>query len=287
MKVAISLAMMRPSLWEDAAVLADQVGFESAWIPEHLVFPVASKGSPHHGAEHPPVPANIPTFDVFSYISFLAAKTEQIHFGTQVYNIGLRHPFITARAAMTTDVLSNGRLEFGIGASWLREEWEANGLDFDTRGKRVDEAIEICQKLWTDEVIEYHGEHFDFDQVMFEPKPVQAGGPPLHIGGDGKAALRRAATVGKGWLPMNHTPEQLWGGIEEIAARRAAIGRSDVCEITFAGGDGSIESLVELAQAGVHRAIVKPFTSSKDALEKIEAYAPLLAEAAAIQTREP
>jgi probable F420-dependent oxidoreductase len=287
MKIALSLGMMRPSLWADAAVLADQVGFESAWIPEHLVFPVASKGSPHHGAEHPPVPANIPTFDAFSYISFLAAKTERLHFGTHVYNIGLRHPFITARAAMTTDVVSGGRLELGIGASWLREEWEANGLDFDTRGKRVDEAIEVCQRLWTEEVIEYHGEHFDFEPVMFEPKPVQAGGPPLHIGGDGKAALRRAATVGRGWIPMNHAPEELWAPICEIAERRAAIGRSEVCEITLGGGDGSIPSLVGLAEAGVHRAIIRPFTSSKDALQGIEAYAPVLAEAAAIVTREP
>jgi probable F420-dependent oxidoreductase len=287
MKVAISLAMMRPSMWADAAILADHVGFESAWIPEHLVFPVASKGSPHDGAEHPPVPASIPTFDVFSYISYLAAKTEHLHFGTQVYNIGLRHPFITARAAMTTDVLSNGRLELGIGASWLREEWEANGLHFDTRGKRVDEAIAICQKLWTEDTIEFHGEHFDFDPVMFEPKPMQIGGPPLHIGGDGKAALRRAATVGKGWIPMNHAPAQLWDPICDIAERRAAIGRDEVCEITLAWGDGALESLVELAEAGVHRAIVKPFASGKEAMEKIEAYAPILAEAASIPTREP
>ena len=209
MKIALSLGALNPSLWVEATQEADRLGYESVWLPEHLVIPVAMEGSPHAGQEHPPIPSNVPVFDALAYLSFLAGKTEQIHFGTQVYNIGLRHPFVVARAVTTLDVVSGGRLEFGIGASWLRAEWEAVGLDFDSRGRRVDEAIGICQRLWNEEVVEHHGEFFDFGPVMFEPKPTHRPWPTLHIGGDGPAAIRRAATLGDGWIPMNHTLEQI------------------------------------------------------------------------------
>jgi alkanesulfonate monooxygenase SsuD/methylene tetrahydromethanopterin reductase-like flavin-dependent oxidoreductase (luciferase family) len=133
-----SVAAINPKGWAEAARLADGLGYESVWLPEHLVLPVMAAGSPYHGSDHPPVPANIPIFDVFAQLGYLAAVTERIKLGTNVYNIGLRHPFVSARGAATVDVLSNGRLAFGIGASWLRAEWDAVGLDFDTRGARVD-----------------------------------------------------------------------------------------------------------------------------------------------------
>jgi probable F420-dependent oxidoreductase len=288
MKVALSLGMFRPSRWEEMAVLGDQLGYESIWMPEHLVFPVASSGSPNHGQEHPPVPANVPVSDVFCHLGYLAGKTTQIHLGTCVYNIGLRHPFSTARGVATLDQVSGGRVELGIGASWLREEWEAVGLDFDTRGARVDEAIEVCRRLWRDEVIEYHGAFFDFEPVMFEPKPVQGSDLPLHIGGDGPAALRRAATVGTGWFPMNHAPEQLPASIAKIAELRAAAGVEGVVEITAHAPDASLETLERLASLGVHRAIVRPFDSSRQAVEGLEAFArDLLETASALETTEP
>ena len=281
MKIALPLGLLNPSLWPEATLLADQLGYESVWMPEHLIFPVTSSGSPIHGAEHPPVPANVPIFDVFSYLSFLAAKTSQIHFGTHVYNIGLRHPFSTARAAATLDIVSNGRFEFGIGSSWLKEEWDAVGLDFATRGKRVDEAIEICQRLWRDEVIEFHGDFFDFEPVMFEPKPVQRPGIPFHIGGDGRAALRRAALVGAGWIPMNHDLTEMPADIATIARLREEAGIEAVCEISFDAPDTSLTTLEKMADLGIHRAIIKPWTSSKNALAAIEDYATTSLETAA------
>lgn len=197
MDVGLSLSNAALRLWPDLAVAAEGAGFESLWIPEHLVVPVASTGSPRSGEEHPPVPSNIPILDPMSTLAHLAALTNRIRLGTQVYNIGLRHPFVTARSAATVDVLSDGRLLLGIGASWLRAEWEATGLDFDTRGPRVDETIEICRALWTEELVEHHGRFFDFGPTAFEPKPLQQ--PiPLHIGGDGPAALRRAT---RRWAP--------------------------------------------------------------------------------------
>ena len=112
MKIGITLAALRPSLWTEATLLADELGFESVSDAEHLVIPVELEGSPIAGADHPPVPSDVPVFEVFSYLSFLAGRTERIRFGTYVYNIGLRHPLAVAPVA-TLDVLSRGRFELG------------------------------------------------------------------------------------------------------------------------------------------------------------------------------
>ena len=176
MKIGVQLAGMNPKFWTAGGQAADEAGFESVWLPEHLVFPVEMHGSPHAGDTHPPIPSNTPAFDALLSLAAIAATTTNLRLGTNVYNIGLRHPFVTARAIATLDVLSGGRVEFGIGSSWLEEEWQATGLDFATRGRRVDETIEICRRLWSDDVIEHHGEFFDFQPVMFNPKPRAAAG---------------------------------------------------------------------------------------------------------------
>ena len=272
-KIGLPMGRLNPSLWVAVSEEADRLGFESVWLPEHLVFPVASQGSPNDGEDHPPVPANVPVFDVFTYMSFIAARTSNIRIGTYVYNIGLRHPFVAARAVTTLDVLSGGRLEFGIGSSWLKEEWDVAQLDFKSRGKRVDEALVICRKLWTESVIEHHGEHFSFDPVMFEPKPVQKPWPKIHVGGDAPAALRRAALLGDGWIPLNHTLEQMPASIRRIDEMRAAAGRPGKTEITLALPVNEPSDLERYAAVGIHRVIACPWTSSKNALDSIKRFA--------------
>ena len=273
MDFGIHLGSVSPKAWVDVVRQADRVGFESVWLPEHLVIPVAASGSPHDGADHPPIPAHVPVFDVFAYLAHLAAVTERITLGTSVYNIGLRHPFVTARAATTVDVLSGGRLALGIGSSWLREEWEAVGLDFDTRGARVDEAIDVCRRLWTEETIEHHGACFDFAPVAFEPKPVQAGGPALHIGGDGAIALRRAATVGTGWIPMNHTVDQLGPPLAKLRELCDALGRTTPVQVTLHGDLQRPEDVERYAEAGVTRVIVTPFARTSEAIDGLARFA--------------
>ena len=273
MKIGISLGMLRPSLWTEVTREADRLGYESVWMPEHLVVPVQSAGSPFAGSDHPPIPSDVPVFDVFTYLAFLAGQTERIRFGTQVYNIGLRHPFMVARAVTTLDIVSRGRFEFGVGASWLEAEWEAVGLDFASRGRRVDESIEVCQRLWSEQVVEHHGAFFDFEPVMFEPKPDQAPWPPLHIGGDGPAALRRAALLGNGWIPMNHTVEQVPAAAARMARLRDDSGRPGQVEITLGAAGTARDDLRRHADAGVGRALVKPWKTSKDAIEGIRRFA--------------
>ena len=176
------------------------------------------------GETHPPVPPETPIFDAFAYLAYLAGITEHLRLGTHVYNIGLRHPFTAARAVQTLDLVSNGRAEFGIGASWLEEEWDAVELDFQSRGKRVDEAIEICKQLWTQPETSFHGEFFSFDGAVFEPKCVQRPHPPILVGGESGAALRRAARAGDGWIGMSHDLES---GAAQIAKLREALAKQD------------------------------------------------------------
>lgn len=273
MKFGISLASANQKFWPAVAEEADRLGFESLWIPEHVVIPLDSTGSPHHGDEHPPVPSNIPAVDPMAMLAHLAGRTERIRLGTYVYNIGLRHPFLTARGAATVDVLSGGRLDLGIGASWLRSEWEAMGLDFATRGARVDEAIDVCRRLWTEDVVEHHGRFFDFGPTQFVPKPVQQ--PlALHIGGDGTAALRRAATVGAGWVPMNHTLDMLPGSLARIHELADSAGRTQPVQVTLsATGLTGPSDVQAYADAGVTRLIVTPWPNSRQAIEGMRTFA--------------
>ena len=273
MKFALSLGVLNPTAWVAFTEEADRLGFDSVWLPEHLVLPVDMGGSPHDGQDHPPIPPELPVFDALVYLASLAARTERIRFGTQVYNIGLRHPFSTARAVTTLDVVSGGRFDFGVGASWLRAEWEAVGLDFDTRGARVDECLEVCRRLWSEPVVEHHGAFFDVPPVRFEPKPVQRPWPPLHIGGDGPAALRRAATVGDGWIPMNTPLADIPARVARLAELRERAGRDGRTEVTL-GSDITVPADVErYAEAGVDRVFVKPYARTSGALEGIRRFA--------------
>jgi probable F420-dependent oxidoreductase len=214
-----------------------------------------------------------PTFDPFVMLAAIAASTQHIRVGTNVYNIGLRHPFVTARAAATLDVVSGGRFAFGIGASWLRAEWDAVGLDFASRGKRIDEIIGVCRRLWTDPVVEHEGDFFRFDAVCFEPKPVQS--PlPLHVGGDSGPAMRRAVTQGQGWIGMLQTPETFADAVTALRARCERSGR-DVAtlERTALAPRPDEAELDAWATAGATRLIVAPWPRSGDACEALARFA--------------
>jgi probable F420-dependent oxidoreductase len=272
-KFGIPLGGVHPGLWRELTVRAEALGYESVWLPEHLVLPATMSGSPHHGDSHPPIPSQTPMYDAIAYLSYLAGQTSTIRLGTYVYNIGLRHPFVSARAATTLDVVSGGRFDFGIGASWLREEWAAAGLDFSTRGARVDEALEVCRALWTEPTISYHGRFFDFDAVAFEPKPVQPGGPPVHVGGDGLPALRRAARFGSGWIPMNHTLDQIPGSVRTLSALWAEHGRDGRPEVTTSAPADSPDDVARASDVGIDRMIVMPWRRTREALDGIARFA--------------
>jgi len=275
-KFGVALGALNPRLHEEATLEAERLGFESVWLPEHLVFTRRMSRSPHPGEDHPPVPPDTPIYDAFAYLAYLAARTVRVRLGTHVFNIGLRHPFTAARGAQTVDLLSNGRFEFGIGASWLEEEWVAAQLDFSTRGRRVDEAIEICKRLWAEETVTHRGEFFSFDGVAFEPKPVQRPGPPILVGGESAAALRRAARLGDGWIGMAHTFESGAAQIDKLRTLLATSDRSDVAaefEIVLGGAVESRADVRRWEDLGVTRMIVAPWKRSSEAIAGLRRFA--------------
>ena len=277
MKIGVTTGLIHPGFYEAVTVEAERLGFESLWFPEHLVFPVDMSGSPFPGQNHPPIPPHSKAYDPFVTLSYLAAKTSTIRLGTNVYLLGLRHPFVAARAITTLDNLSHGRLEIGVGAGWLRREWEVTGFDPGTRGARLEEAISVCRRLWTEAVIEHKGKFYEFEPVMFEPKPVQSPHPPIHIGGESPAALRRAAKIGDGWLGLGHDLESIVAPLTQLREFLEEEGR-DPNNFTYIV-TGVVKDRSELErwdELGITRMISTPWHRSREALDGMRRYAELV-----------
>jgi probable F420-dependent oxidoreductase len=276
-KFGVALGRLNPAFHLEATLEAERLGFESVWMPEHLVFPVDMSGSPHPGEEVPPVPPSTPVFDVFGWLCFLAGKTSRIRLGTNVYLLGLRHPFVAARAVQTLDLVSEGRAEIGVGAGWLRAEWTAAGLDPSSRGRRLDEALAVCKRLWTEERIEHRGEFFEFEPVMFEPKPRQKPWPPIHVGGESEAALRRAARHGDGWYGLVHTPESAGRQVRRLRELRREVGREgERFEVSLGGSPRERDDLRRWEDAGVDRLVVSPWRRSPECIDGLRRCAELV-----------
>lgn len=274
-KVGTSIGMLNPKYFLDVALAADELGFESLWMPEHLVFPESMAGSPFAAEEgsgaHPPVPPETPLFDVFAYLAFLAARTRRIRLGTNVYLLGLRHPFVAARAVQTLDIVSGGRAEIGVGAGWLRSEWSAAGFDPATRGRRLDEALAVCKRLWTEESVAHEGEFYRFEAVKFEPKPLQKPHPPILVGGEATAALQRVARHGDGWYGIGHTLEAVQPVLKKLREITRAEGRDpDHLEIITAAQVYSRDDLRQWEDLGVTRLVVNPWRRGGEAVEGLK-----------------
>jgi len=274
MKVGLGMGV-GPRNWLAFTQAAEQAGYDSVWFPEHLIMPVkmsGKPGTPHEGA--PPISGDTPAFDPFIAMAWLAGQTSTIRLGTNVYNIGLRHPFITARALTTLDLVSRGRIDFGIGVSWLAEEWQAMELPFERRGRRIDETIGVITRLFTEEVIEHSGEYFNFQPVKFQPKPVQSPRPPFLIGGDSPAAIRRAALLGDGWIPMAQTFETLPANLKRIADLRAEAGRSGPFPVSIhLGTRYQPDDLKRWRDLGVDRVIIVPWSNAREGVDALRRFA--------------
>jgi probable F420-dependent oxidoreductase len=271
MKIGL-LLNVSPRNWVPFTQAAEQAGFESVWIGEHLILPQHVAGHPGVSAEdEPAISSDVPLYDPWLQIAYLAGQTKQIRLGTSVYNLGLRHPFVTARAVTTADVASGGRIEFGIGVSWLEAEWDAVQLPFATRGRRTDETIQILKRLFTEEVISHDGEFFKFGPVKFVPKPSQSPWPPFLIGGNSKAAIRRAALAGDGWLPMPQTIEKTAADMRQLESLRREANRTQPFSVTVLDTQAppTLESIRRYEAIGVDRVIVVPWNHVRQGLESI------------------
>ena len=190
----------RPELLGPVAVRAEALGFDSVWVGDHLAF--------HN-----------PTLDALGALSYVAALTRRVRIGPCVYLLALRHPTTVAKQVTSLDVLAGGRVVFGVGVGGeFPKEFEAAGVPHRERGARVDEGIAVCRALWGPSPVSFEGRFTRFADVVFEPKPVQPGGPPIWIGGRSDAALRRAARLGDGWVSYLVTPERFRASLGKIEA---------------------------------------------------------------------
>jgi probable F420-dependent oxidoreductase len=187
---------------------AEKGGLDLLAFNDHVIVPggISSK-YPYSDDGTWPGAAVGECLEMLTVAGFLSAATETIGLLTSVMVVPYRPAVLTAKMLATVDVLSGGRLTIGCGAGWMREEFEVLGLPpFADRGRVTDEYIEAFKTLWTEENPAMAGQHVRFDNVMFEPKPIQKPHPPIWIGGEGGAAIRRAARLGDGWYPSNHNP---------------------------------------------------------------------------------
>lgn len=248
----------RPELLTQVAKKAEELNFESVWIPEHLAIPV-SINSPYPYSEDGKFPGgpNAALHDPFVALSFVAACTEKIKLGTGVFVLPLRNPLAVAKAAASVDVLSQGRLLFGIGVGWLEEEFQATGMNFQDRAPRGREWVKILKALWTQETPEYAGRFHRFEPIGFNPKPVQKPHPPIIFGGETRAALKRTAALGDGWYGVRYTPESVKPQLALLKELTQQAGR-DFSEIEISvgfepGTEMTLDNVKQFQDAGVHR----------------------------------
>ncbi|MGH2670769.1 MAG: LLM class F420-dependent oxidoreductase, partial [bacterium] len=199
------------------AETAEAVGAASLWAPEHIVlvdeyrsrYPYSDDG------RLPLDPSSGGLADPFAVLTFIAALTRSVRLGTGICLVPQRNPVYTAKMVACLDVLSKGRVDFGVGVGWLAEEFAALGVAFERRGARTRAYLEVMRRLWTEPVASYQSEFYALPPVRFEPKPIQRPHPPILFGGESDAALRRVADVGQGWFGWNVTPEMT---AERVAA---------------------------------------------------------------------
>jgi probable F420-dependent oxidoreductase len=247
---------------------AEAGGITTAWTVEHVVvpsgyesaYPYDASGKMAGGMEDFDLP------DPLIWLTWAAAHSTTLRLGTGILILPQRNPVITAKAIATLDHLSGGRLDIGVGVGWLEEEFNALGVPFQARGKRLDEYIDAMRVLWTEDKASFHGEFVDFENCIMRPRPAQ-GTVPIVVGGHTEAAARRAGRRGDAFFPGSATADDIASLVAVMKQEADAAGRDgDAIPIYAmamgkpgAGLDARIESLAEV---GVSQAILPTFSPS-------------------------
>lgn len=213
MKFGISIIVRgddaTPDTFNKMAESAERDAWDCLWASDHLIMP-AMKMSRYPGRADGqlPGPWKKTYYQPFSILNFLAGVTSTVRLGMSVLILPMRNPIEVAAQVAEMDQLSNGRVNFGIGVGWYREEFEALGYDFFNRGRRTDDGLGIIRRLWTEQEVSANGPHYHFSDAQMGPKPKQSP-VPIYVGGNTPHALRRLARFGDVWHPFKISPEQL------------------------------------------------------------------------------
>lgn len=253
MKFSQSMMYARPDQWVELTRHAEEVGFDQVSLSDHVFYPEKLE------SEYPYNPTGRPAFssdtawpDVWVTCGALAAVTERIRFATHVYILPARNPFVVAKAVGTAASLSGNRVSLGVGAGWMREEFDQMEQPFARRGARMEEQMDVLRTLWQGGLVEHHGEHYDFDRLEMAPAPGEP--VPILVGGHSEIALRRAARVGDGWIGVLYSRDELRGYLERLRQYREEAGTADrPFEVQAAINDAlpNPEVCAELEEMGV------------------------------------
>jgi probable F420-dependent oxidoreductase len=247
----------------DPAVLAkkaEELGFESFWVPEHPIIPLRAS-SPYRGSPDGSIPESYGRIvDPFIALARASAATQTIRLGTAICLVPERNPLLLAKEIATLDRFSGGRFLFGIGAGWLKEETEIMGGDFSHRWTQAREAILAMKELWTKAEAEFHGKYYDFPPVRSFPKPAQQPHPPILVGGNASNVLKRVAAWGDGWMPGRVSAADIRRGCATLRELAEQAGRDPMSlEVMAFGAAGQFRdraSIEEMEEAGARRVTI-------------------------------
>lgn len=264
MKFGVAFANVGPMAYPEGAIALAQAaeagGFESLWTVEHTVVPAGYQSTyPYSPSGRMPGPEDSDIPDPLIWLTYVAAWTSTIRLGTGILILPQRNPIVLSKEVATLDVLSGGRAILGVGVGWLREEFDAIGVDFDDRGPITDEYMEALRELWTAEEPTFKGRWTSFEKAKMYPKPAQAGGVPLHVGGHSKAAARRAGRFGDGFFPAKGSLEELTSLFELARSSATEAGRDPSAIEMTCGGAMDIDGVKRYADAGADRLVIPAF----------------------------
>jgi probable F420-dependent oxidoreductase len=258
-----------PAYIASAGALVEESGIHSVWVPEHVLF------FPEYASDYPYTedgklegdPNSL--LEPLTALTWMAAHTSTLRLGTGILLVPQRNPVYTAKQIASLDYLSNGRVDFGIGIGWLKEEFAALGVPWADRAGRTRECVELMVNLWCEDISSYQGEYFQLEAAYQNPKPVQKPHPPLFFGGESLPALRRVATMGQGWYGFNMSPETLEGHLENLHKELEKAGRSRqdiLVYVSPAYSHITAESLKAFARMGVDQVIMPLLASNEEKL---------------------
>lgn len=255
--------------------IVEERGFHAIWVPEHVVgFHAYDPRFPYPYADDGAAPASLATeglVDPMSLLTAMAMCTHRIQLCTGIAILPQRNPVYFAKMGAAIDLLSAGRFVPGIGLGWSGQEYEALGVPWAERGKRMDEYIAVLRTLWQDNVAAFHGKHYDLPECVQLPRPVRKPFPPLHIGGESDAALRRVATMGQGWIGLRLLPEGLGKRLARLDAALAEAGRSRAeIEIVVSPAEVPCDRAMRdrYAEAGASQVVVMAGGGDLDSFER-------------------
>src|SRR5215469_8932802 len=257
MKFGLFGMNMQPCVTPDAiaavACAAEEAGFDSFWGGEHIALP-DPPGPPA------PMPPRTVFIDLCATIAFAAAHTRMLRFGMGIMILPLRNPVVLAKQLASVDVMSGGRLIFGVGISNIEGEYKAVGMPFDHKGKRAEEAIALMKALWSMQRANFRGRFFSLDGGRAEPRPIQKPYPPIIFGGKSVYAFSRTARLGNGWFGYGLDLGATADCINGIRAACNKYGRNfEQIEISITPkGDLDFDLVRRYAELGVARLIISP-----------------------------